>query len=292
MQWTALTLVNDGEKFPAQQAATDLNLSVLEELLNLKDSGEPGTGWTLEPAIDGDPDWTGFWAAYCSAKAADELGKDPEEARRYGKALAELLDEAGFGPGDMTLSEGYGDGIEVKLGREEWRLLTDDEATEAAHQYVKNMLDEMGIEAFTPSFQETIFESCCDDSQLEAAINESNESYWDDLNEADRKRELKSWCNLDDSDFEDEEGNEKEGLDLDDYRDQYLEARMKEAKETGLYQHMVSDFGNEEWIRDMLRIDADKVAELAIEGDGRGRFISGYDGEEHEFGDLYGYRTN
>lgn len=41
-----------------------------------------------------------------------------------------------------------------------------------------------------------------------------------------------------------------------------------------------------------LIIDLDDFADDAIIADGRGHFISWYDGEEHEQGDFYIYRTN
>lgn len=205
-----------------------------------------------------------------------------------------------------SISEGYNeDHFELDDGRE-YAVFTEEEADEAAREDVRQFIWEFGIAGFTESFQQTIIDNeWIDESWFEDAHRESEEFYADDIihesseNFANRLvEEMYEAEVLQDSDFNyNDEGPDYMDIDEDvvfAHKDEFVEYLME-----GYDNHIEwfkFNFGDES-LRQMIEehnlLDEDAVANEAVELDGRGHFLSGYDGEELELDDGYfAYRTN
>lgn len=149
---------------------------------------------------------------------------------------------------------------EFETSEGDYKVLTDEEADNECHDILEMYLDDMGLETFTPSFQDWIINNALDESEVEDFIN-SELDYFENIEpDTDMVEYLNSLTDL----------NSK----INYIKDLYGDAE-----------------GFNDWAKDKL--DIDKIAEEEISLDGRGHLISGYDGEEIELpGDLYAYRTN
>ena len=181
-------------------------------------------------------------------------------------------------------------------------VLTEEEAYDAAIEDVKNVYDDLGLESFTPTFQDWILDNAAETGWFYAAFEEMEQSYVDDIeNETDSVFENRLIAELVDEDLltEDDfddwgsyEPTLKDTVDLDDLKRQYVE-RLIPDDPVKAYK---DEFGKEEF-RDAVRnndlVDIDKVAEEAVSVDGVAHFIASYDGEEIELSNgYYAYRTN
>ena len=198
--------------------------------------------------------------------------------------------------------DGYDDET-FECNGEEYRVLTDEEADEAVVDSIESIIDDIGLEAFTPAFQDWVIENALDNSDwFDEALKGSEESYVYDLDDDDLIEELKSYNLLTDDDFhieEDEDGDEEEVLndnvDLDSLKEDLVYALVDNAGDA--YEWFKMNFG-EGSVRDLIKngtigLDIDDIAYELISWDGRGNQLSGYDGQEIELDDnLYAYRTN
>ena len=123
---------------------------------------------------------------------------------------------------------------------------------------IKMLFDDMGLESFTPQFQQQIVNEFMNDEAVDDFVNQEIEY------------------------FENEE-DDAEMLD-------YLQGlNTKEEK----IDYIKEVFGD---LKDFVKpedIDIDAVAEEAINQDGIAHFIAYYDGDEEELGNgFFGYRVN
>ena len=82
------------------------------------------------------------------------------------EALAELL-----GVDESEITQGYDDTVyEVSDGRV-YLVLTEDEADDMFHDSEMNLIDDIGIEGFTPSFQNRILTEFADEDWFEDAYS-------------------------------------------------------------------------------------------------------------------------
>ena len=216
--------------------------------------------------------------------------KDEEKA----KALSdELGKEVDFHNGIFETNDG-----------EEYEVLTDDEADERFSESVRELIDEMGIEAFSPYFQEWIKDNALDSEWFDEAKDESNEYYMQDIrDESDDEyssrllREMVEEGVVDESDLEENEDgllDLKEGS-VDDYWEDFKE-RLNDGWPDSI-QWYIDNFGNE-GLTTVIKnnsgiLDIDKIIEEVKDLDGRGNEIASYDGEEIELDNGYfAYRVN
>lgn len=215
------------------------------------------------------------------------------------EALAELL-----GVDESEITQGYDDSVyEVSDGRE-YLVLTEDEADDTFHDYEMNLIDDLGITAFTPSFQSRILTEFADADWFEDAYREMEENYAYDISEEyddTYGTRLVQECYdaelIDDDDFEvDENGdvNYKACLlstdDLVTKLSEYLVDSIDDYVEEFKF-----EFGEDELNEVVERnnlVDWDAVIEETKELDGRGPMLAGYDGIEIDYDDYYIYRTN
>ena len=215
------------------------------------------------------------------------------------EALAELL-----GVDESEITQGYDDTVyEVSDGRE-YLVLTEDEADDMFHDSEMNLIDDIGIEGFTPSFQKRILSEFADEDWFEDAYREMYESYSYDIEyESDDVygNRLVQECYeaelIDEDDFGvDENGDtnyEDCLLSTDDLVDKLTEYLMDSVDD--FVEQYKFEFGEEqlsEVVNKYNLVDWDAVIEETKELDGRGPMLAGYDGIEIDWDDYYIYRTN
>lgn len=225
-----------------------------------------------------------------SVKIREDKGEMTMEQDIKIKKLAEYL---GINANDIKKSEYDENVYEIDNGEQEWLVCNEEQAYDRAVEDVKNCYDELGIEAFTPEFQEWILENATD-IDLEDVIREDianwvNEMYNDEVIDECIYSGL-----YEEDDLYYEDGNFKEDINIDDLRDELIEYKLEGIDDYKEY--LKDEFGNEffvSFIKDNANVDLDAVADECIRLDGKAHFISYYDGKEVDLGDdLYAYRLN
>ena len=193
------------------------------------------------------------------------------------KVLAEFL-----GISEEEISKGYRDNIFETSDGEEYLVVTDEEADDEFYNYEAELIDELGLDAFSDWAKDYIIENCVDTEWFENFYYEDYESYANDI--------------------------ETESASSDEYENR-LEEEMAEAECTTIeefVEYMVDrirddlvgqfefDFGKDT-LRDVISrynlLDTDAVVDYIKEQDGRG-ILAGYDGIENEEGEYFIYRIN
>ena len=206
------------------------------------------------------------------------------------------------------IEDGYDDDHFAHDG-EEYAVYTDSEADQAHRDYIENFIDDVGIEGFTPAFQNWIVNYAILNSKwFEDAQRESAEGYVNDIeSESDGTYENRLIAELVENDIldaeddfyfdEDDEDQEypllKEEVNLEDAKEEYIDTMCQEDP----YEWYKWNFG-EESIRELIKngtisLDTDAISDEIISWDGRGNNLAFYDGDEIELEDgLYAYRQN
>jgi hypothetical protein len=199
-------------------------------------------------------------------------------------------------------------GVEVKQGYDddtfetedaEYKVFTEAEADEATKDYIESFIDDAGIEGFTPEFQDWIYENAVDEDFFYDIVKEDIENYVYDTLDYDKDRMAEEAIRLDIV----EEGTTGEDLENDDlYSSIQDELAEKLFDEVDDYVGYIEDnFGKEEvarLVKETNSYDIQKIVDECIKWDGRGHFLAGYDGAEHELADedgyieYYAYQTN
>lgn len=207
---------------------------------------------------------------------------------------------------DYFEEEGYDPNeFESKEYNESYLVLTEDEAREYAKRDIESVFDDLGLDAFTPSFQEWILNNAVEDDFFEDAIRESNQFYIDDIeNEYDEVfenrliSELVEEGILTEDNFEnwgEESPTVRDDVDLDEKKREYLEHLVSGISDYA--EEYKNQFGEDDF-NDVVKegkvdIDMEAVVAECISMDGIAHFVARYDGEEIDLGnDLYAYRVN
>ena len=219
-----------------------------------------------------------------------------EDARK--EALAEYL-----GIDTSEVENSYDNVFEAD--GEEWAVLTEDEAREMAMESIVNIFDDLGLEAFTPSFQEQIINNYVETDAIEDMMLEDYRGYVEDIEyENDYTygnrciQEMYDEGILTDDDFEVDEDGEilydtlKDDVDLEAKKEEYAQHLADGNDPISWLHEIYSDKELGDFLVREGLIDIDRVAEECIEMDGIAHFIASYDGEEVDLGDFYGYRLN
>ena len=186
---------------------------------------------------------------------------------------------------------------------EEYLVCTYDEAYEYARQDIENIFEDLGLEAFTPSFQEWIINNAIDESAFDSWQEESNRSYCEDIaNERGNgfENRLVEECYndvlIDEDDFELDENGEVDyyncKLDNDELIERYTQHLCE--KETSV--EFIKEFYIDRDLANLLiennAIDMDTVVEECVSMDGIAHFVAKYDGSEIELeNNYYAYRV-
>lgn len=208
------------------------------------------------------------------------------------KALADYLEVE---PDTIKVAYDYTDNLFETEDGEEYLVVTEEEAYEAAKDDIINFIDDLGIGGFTPGFQDWILENAVDTDFLYDYAREDYDNYVYDIeDEPDDEygTRLAAECVenglVSEEDFEDGEyvGDE----DLGELLVTYLVDQVDDYREW-----FVSNFGKDELNRVLqdANLDYDAIVDECISWDGIAHFIARYDGEEIELeNDLFAYRQN
>ena len=193
------------------------------------------------------------------------------------KALAEFL-----GISEEEISEGYTDNVFETLDGEEYLVVTDEEADDEFYQYEENLIDELGLDAFSDWAKDYIIENCVNTEWFENFYYEDYESYANDI-------ETES-ASSDEYENRLEEEMAEAGVDN---KEDFVEY-MVDGIRNDLVGQFEFDFGKDE-LRDVVSrydlLDIDAIIDYIKEQDGRG-ILAGYDGVENEEEEYFIYRIN
>lgn len=249
--------------------------------------------------------------AYNNASEENNMNEDlklreddiqDDDTQRIIKALAEHL---GIDESEVELSS-WGGGHNFITPEGEYWVGTYDEAYDAAREEIEQIYDEMGLEAFSESFQEYILDNFIDWDAFDGDMCDYYRNYIDDIeSESDSEYDNRLLAEmvdagiLTDDDFivdgEDEwaEKTLSSSVDLEYKKDEFLnylcdntdvEDFVKDMYDTETLSRVVSDNG---------LIDIYEVADECISEDGIAHFLATYDGDEIDLGnDLYAYRRD
>jgi len=186
----------------------------------------------------------------------------------------------------------------------EYIITTEKNAEQYAYDIARSTVKDMGLESFSEDYVWHIVYNFCDQDDLERIVRDCIESdieveYDDDDRIEDLLDELEERISsFDRSKYEDEEGNIKEDLSIDDilkdYRDELIEDRLNDQS---FIDYLIDIYGEGKsllkFIENNVNINWDDVIEDMIETDGLGHFLSSYDGELHYLDGKYvGWREN
>ena len=177
-------------------------------------------------------------------------------------------------------------------------VYTGDEADAKAKEEVINAIDDLGIEAFTPDFRQDIIDNqMVDVDWFDDAMKESYEVYADDIMSEDGEHGNRLFDEMIEEGVISEEdvtedGELVDGIDLDEKKEEFVE-KLCERWDDGV-EWYIDNFGEGDFsdvCKEHDLYDYDEIAETAVRWDGRGHFISMYDGEELDIGDdLFAYK--
>lgn len=227
-------------------------------------------------------------------KMTESLNEEDEgvELDDRAKALiAGLQEENPKEYADVTIEKVDEDRHEYSLSNgATYVVLDDDEADEAVIDSVENFIDDIGVTGFTPDFQEWIYTNAFDDSGFYDIMREDYEQYYYDLDDADVISEAEELNLLD---AEDEDNADAD--DIDSLRERLIDYHIDDEPDavTWFRDNFGDDAFNKQLSRMSYALDMKTIAEEATYWDGRGHFLSTYDGDELELPDgYYGYRID
>ena len=197
----------------------------------------------------------------------------------------------------------------------EYLVLDDKEADNATYNDIEELIDDMGLEAFSENMQNWILENAID-YDFEEAYREMEESYVEDIeNEGssgfkNRLIEEMYAANIltdddfneykDDGDREEYEGNVdleslKDDVDLEEKKEEYVDYLLNNISD--FREEFIDEFGIDEVLRlvkeGYATLDTSAIVDEVIRWDGRGPSLAQYDGEERELdNDLFAYRVD
>lgn len=157
--------------------------------------------------------------------------------------------------------ESYDDNaFESKEYNEGYLVLTEEEAREYADIDIRNIFDDLGLESFTPSFQDWILDNALDLEPFEQILEDEIDYFTNQEPDEEMLELVQSY-----------EGNPVE----------YVREHL----------FVGNDF--KDFVKKSNAIDMDAVVEECISQDGVAHFIASYDGNEIDLGNgLYAYRVN
>ena len=229
------------------------------------------------------------------------------------KALLQFLDlntdiEANY---DRVGQESYDDNrFYIDDRNNAFLICTDDEADEELRQSIENLVDDIGLDAFTSSARDYILENFCDEDAIIDYYQDDQRGYAEDIQSEDEEitievedaegetkgvevhnrlfKELIDNNIVGEDEFTaedfDEDGEYIGDKDLVELWCDYYETPEDQGYDSA-YEWLEFNFGKDyakEFVEDNCDIDWDGVAEYIKGEDGRGGNLNGYDGTEHE----------
>lgn len=185
------------------------------------------------------------------------------------------------------LTETYNGNVFETSSGEEYLVLEESEVSQYVQDDIESLMDDLGLDTFTPHFQDWILEHACYDSGwFEDVFRESEESYAYDLeNESATSDEFNNRL--------EEEMAEASVDNVDDFVEYLLNQIASDGDFIQAFKDVFGDGEFREVCVSRIRFDYKKIADECIAADGAGHFLSGYDGNEIDLGNgYYAYRLN
>lgn len=186
----------------------------------------------------------------------------------------------------------------------EYTITTEENAEQYAYDIARANVKDMGLEGFFEDYRWHIIYKFCDQDDLERIVRESIESDIENEYDSDDMIEYlldeleERISSFDRSEYEDEDGNIKEDISIDDilreYKDELIEDRLTDRN---FIDYLIDIYGEGKsllkFIEDNVNIHWNDVIEDMIGINGLGHFLSSYDGELHYLeGKYVGWREN
>ena len=193
------------------------------------------------------------------------------------KALAEFL-----GIEESEIEEDMNNHKYFRTEDEEYMVLTDEEADDEFYDYEAELIDELGLDAFSDWAKDYIIENCVDTEWFEDFYHEDYESYANDI-------ETESASSDEYANRLEEEMAEAECTTIEEFVE-YMVDRIRDD----LVGQFEFDFGKDQLADVVSRynlLDVDAVVDYIKEQDGR-CILASYDGRENEEGEYFIYRLN
>ncbi len=179
---------------------------------------------------------------------------------------------------------------------EEYLVVDEDEAWNYVYDDIKSLMDDMGLDAFTPDFKDWIVENCIDPDYFDDWVVEDLEQLAEEYDmEGTLVDECLSSGYIDDEDI-DEDG---EYIGDGDLQEIYVEGRLEDINNEAQtsVDYIADNLGweiiNKNVQNNLDSLDMDAIVQECIEWDGVAHFLARYDGEEIDLGDGYfAYRYN
>ena len=193
--------------------------------------------------------------------------------------------------------------FEYSYQGDEYLVLTKNQAKEAHEEYISNIIDEMGIEYFTPNFQEEIINNYINSDNMEYMIEEMESGYAVDIryegSNAYENRLVEECAEhglLKEKDF-DADNHYIGGQDLVEMYTNFLIDKMK--KEYGSYYgYYYTEVDNSrETLHNfinsgLIEFDVKAVSDACVRCDGYGNSLAPYDGVTNKYGEYYIFRQS
>jgi hypothetical protein len=208
--------------------------------------------------------------------------------------IMEIIDTEG-----ITLNRYGYDYVEIEEYGEDYYVFDNEEdAEQAAKDDIISLFDDIGAEGFNLDMDEYV-----DTDWFWEALKETQEDYLYNMSPEELFETAYDNGFLDESDFDTDEDGDIDfsscNRDCDDVAERMLEDWEEAHDEADAVQDYIDYFGREDFnyvVKEYNLVDVEKLAQDCVDIDGRGHFISRYDGEEHEayFDDtwFYVYRNN
>lgn len=201
------------------------------------------------------------------------------------KALAKYL-----GISEDEIKQTYDDNHFETEDGEEYIVCDYDTAKELAEEEVKNIYDDMGLEAFSEDYQSYILDNLVDDSWFDDALREEADYVYSEDNLTDDEIYYEAKDNgLVDDDVEEEDA------DIDGLRGQLADKYYDDYSDDpiGWYRENMSDESFVHVVKENDLVDVDAVARDCVLTDGIAHFLASYDDKEIDLeDDLFAYRVN
>lgn len=166
-------------------------------------------------------------------------------------------------------------------------VYTESEADAKAIEEIMSLIDDLGIEAFTPDFRQDIIDNQMVDVEwFDDAMRESYEAYADDIKDEKGEHgnrlfdEMIEEGIISETDVT-EDGKLVDGIDFDEKKEEFVE-KLCDGWDNGI-EWYITNFGESDFseiCKEHDLFDYDEIADMAIRWDGRGHFIAYYDGDE------------
>ena len=257
---------------------------------------------TYEVKFDGELDFISSETVWYADDSVEESLKLKEGTVNVSQESIEkrdaLADYLGIDKDKVRLTR-FDDTFVTEDG-DSYLVYTDDEATVNARNAVTDSIDDIGFNSFTEYFRnEVIRQQLVDVDWFDDAMKESYEIYADDIKEEDGEHGNRLFDEMIDKGIISEEdvtedGELVDGVNFDEAKERFVQ-KLCDGWENGV-EWYITEFGEKDFSETCTQhdlFDYDEIADMAIEWDGRGHFLSVWDGEEVELPNgFYAYKQS